>query len=328
MGLFDFVGDIFGLASQNKMNKDNIALQQQTNAQQMMMFGEQRADTQRFHAENLAAQQEAAKNAIQWRVADARAAGLHPLYAMGNPGISVGPSGAFAAAPPQLQAPSTSGNVEAMTGLGQNIGRAAHAQMTKGERQKLLQNQMAEAALERDWNLAERRVNLERGILQNDVLRSEIALNKQRTAPAPPVASTPEFRMGGSAGSSARVQPVPAQPVINAEGVPSREAGNDTDWGYRRTAGGGLSLRPSSDAKRNMEDDIPQTLNWYWRNSILPLFDAETRRQQRPRTSEFPLPSGYEWRYDSIIGEYRPRRISGARRQRRPRFRGPNLGRM
>lgn len=56
-------------------------------------------------ARNLAAQKEFAQKGIRWRVADAKAAGLHPLYALGAAGAqhspflggSQAPSGSFAA---------------------------------------------------------------------------------------------------------------------------------------------------------------------------------------------------------------------------------------
>lgn len=40
---------------------------------------------------NQAFQREVGQNQIQWRVSDAKAAGIHPLYALGTPGISTGP---------------------------------------------------------------------------------------------------------------------------------------------------------------------------------------------------------------------------------------------
>lgn len=312
MGLFDAIGNIFGIASQAKANKQNIAFQRETNAQQLQMWGGQRADTQRFHEENLAAQEAAARNAIQWRVADARAAGLHPLYAMGNPGISVGPSGAFAAAPPQLTAPATSGNVEAMTGLGQNIGRAAHAMMTKNERIRLMKHQAAEAAEERDWARAERRVNLERGMLQNNALRAEIMLAKQQlNPPAPPVGRVREFD-----GPNPRLQPRPSEPIVGDLEVPALQPGARTSFQYEIQPGGGLRLTPSEEARRNMEDAPVQALNWYFSNSILPLFSAERRRAQVPQLNDHPLPPGMEWRYDWFAGEYQPRRVRVPRRRR------------
>lgn len=68
---------------------------------------------------NIALQREFAQNAIQWKTADAKAAGIHPLYALGasttsfSP-VSVGVSGANPLA-------------SALGDMGQDIGRAAGA---------------------------------------------------------------------------------------------------------------------------------------------------------------------------------------------------------
>lgn len=331
MGLFDFIGDMVGAASSYKaakyaadsnaaMNAQNIALQQQTNAQQMMMFQDQRADTEKYfnvarddtryyHESNIAAQERAAQNAIQWRVQDAIKAGVHPVYAMGNPGIATSPTGAFtspqsAAAPPNLVAPQVSGSAgdaSFVAHMGQAIGRAVGAMQTKEER-VYAKTQVALAT-------ARDKLSLERGMLENDLIRSEIARNNradQAGPPAPSVAAVPEFSMGNSP-RSARVDPRPATPTVNAPGVPSREAGNITDWGYSRTPTG-LVVVQSADSKQRTEDDLLAQLGWMMRNNILPMFDPDGVNRYRPSTREFPLPEGQEWRYDFWSGEYRPGR--------------------
>lgn len=53
-------------------------------------FGEDRPDEQR--AENIQLQKEFAKNSLQWRVADAKAAGLHPLFGISGGGASFSPN--------------------------------------------------------------------------------------------------------------------------------------------------------------------------------------------------------------------------------------------
>lgn len=53
-------------------------------------FGEDRPDEQR--QQNVHLQKEFAQNSIQWRVNDAKAAGLHPLYGVGASGTSYSPN--------------------------------------------------------------------------------------------------------------------------------------------------------------------------------------------------------------------------------------------
>lgn len=87
-------------------------------------------------SKNRAAQKEFAQFGIRWRVADAKAAGLHPLYALGAQVPSFSP--VHSEAPAQLAE------------MGQNIGRAVQAQMTAREKVRaalelqLLQSQIGE----------------------------------------------------------------------------------------------------------------------------------------------------------------------------------------
>ncbi len=51
-----------------------------------------RKSQSKINSQNLAAQKEFAQNSIQWRVNDAKAAGLHPLAALGSNGTTYTPS--------------------------------------------------------------------------------------------------------------------------------------------------------------------------------------------------------------------------------------------
>lgn len=93
--------------------------------------------------ENTAAQKEFAQNGIRWRVEDAKAAGIHPLYALGAQTSSFSPVSVgsnFAAA-------------------GQDISRSVDAARTAPERT--------------DARIAA--LSLERAGLENDLLRAQIA---------------------------------------------------------------------------------------------------------------------------------------------------------
>lgn len=78
---------------------------------------------ERINDQNLEAQREFAQMGIRWRVADAQAAGVHPLYAIGSSGASFSPS--FQAG---------GGVARGLAEAGQDISRAMLAQKTQEER--------------------------------------------------------------------------------------------------------------------------------------------------------------------------------------------------
>lgn len=69
---------------------------------------------------NYLAQKEFAQHGTRWKVEDARAAGLHPLFALGGPGASFSPGPITLTGSSWAQA-------------GQDLGRAAQAAMTRPE---------------------------------------------------------------------------------------------------------------------------------------------------------------------------------------------------
>lgn len=128
-------GNLFNKSSQEKINAQNIAAQQQMNAQ------------------NIALQKEFAQHGIRWKVADAQAAGLHPLAAMGAQTTSFSPLSVGAGA----EAPKMD-----FSALGQDLSRAAKAMASQEERQAVDQEK-------------ERKLDLESKALDNDLKRSTLA---------------------------------------------------------------------------------------------------------------------------------------------------------
>ena len=80
---------------------------------------------------NIDAQREFAQNGIRWKVADARAAGLHPLVSLGAQTASFTPS---------MVGDNSLG--DAVANMGQNIGRAIDAKATEEERRKQEEERM------------------------------------------------------------------------------------------------------------------------------------------------------------------------------------------
>lgn len=100
-------------------------------------------------AQSDALQEKFAKKAIRWKVADAKAAGIHPLYALGANTVSYSPSSVGDVGP-------------ALSDMGNSIERSVAATSTSGGR-------VIDA------------LALERAGLENDLLRAQIASVKVRT---------------------------------------------------------------------------------------------------------------------------------------------------
>lgn len=84
--------------------------------------GMNNASRENANSQNYASQKEFAKMGIRWKVADAKAAGIHPLAALGANTVSFQPS--------------IAGNdYSYLSDMGQDIGRAVAAKQTQGERQ-------------------------------------------------------------------------------------------------------------------------------------------------------------------------------------------------
>lgn len=103
-------------------------------------------------------QKEFAQQGIQWKVADAKKAGIHPLYAMGSPGASFTPMALGDSLGP------------ALSNAGQDLSRAMY------------QNADAETRA----NARGEALRLENMGLQNDLLRAQIANLTNQVGPATP----------------------------------------------------------------------------------------------------------------------------------------------
>lgn len=244
-----------------------------------------------FAREQMQQQKEFAQQGIRWRVDDAKAAGIHPLYAMG---ANVTPYSSVNWSP---ESPSY-GMPQAMSDMGQNIGRAVQAKQTGGERL--------------DANI--QALQLRNMQLNNDLLESQIFRNYGNSLPPPMPGYTVEPLAPPEAMSAAlaNLPGTKTQPVeLNAStpGIPSKQAGAVNDWTFTRTADGGLTLTPSKDVKELTEDNLIQEVLWSIRNQIVPHFSPEARGNRQPSLKEFPLPKGYYWDSSWPYTTWYPRKI-------------------
>lgn len=255
-GATSLIGGFLGKSSQDKANE--IALQ---NAQRQEAF-----------------QKEFAQNAIQWKAADARAAGLHPLAALGANTVSYSPVSVGVSGSNPLG--------DAIGSMGQNLERAVHATSTSSQR--------AEAAKEQITALS-----LERGHLENDLLRAQIASTNAKTAasqsgpPGPSVADP--YLIPGSV-NSGLVTGTPLKTVRGAGDQPSSEGGAVTDVGYARTQQGWYPV-PSKDVKERVEDNFLPELMWAIRNNVLPMFKMNMNPPKGVLKKK-----GHEWQFHPMYG--------------------------
>lgn len=252
------------------------------------LFGQKSQDKQM--AQQIAAQKEFAQQGIRWKVEDAKAAGIHPLYALGANTASFSPIGVGG-----------SPLAEGLANAGQEIGRAVSAKGTTAERA---------------YNQQMMALQLERGKLENQLLASQIARTNSPTQLPPPMpnavsgqSSTPGSiidgqnvfpnieRFGGPAKSLVtnvpleRVQPDPARPWS--------EGGPITDTGWIRTAKGGYAAVPSKDAAERLEDQLIPSQAWALRNVYLPSISSTLG------TPPFRAPKGTKWTYDVLDQSWR-----------------------
>lgn len=134
-----------------------------------------RAATQAIADRNIALQKEFAQNGIQWRVEDAKKAGIHPIYALGGSGASFSPVSANFSADTSLGS--------AFAQAGQDLGRSIQATRSAPDRAVALQaNKLA----------------LEGQALDNDLKREELAskiarVGSSQVGPPMPMATVPGY---------------------------------------------------------------------------------------------------------------------------------------
>lgn len=229
-------------------------------------------------AQNMAMQREFAQSGIQWRVEDAKKAGIHPIYALGSGGASFSPVSANFAADTSLP--------NAMAAAGQDIGRAINSTRTADQRVDAF-TKTAQA------------LQLEKAGLENDLLRTEIASKTGRLrSPASPPFPAPgaNYLIPGQSGSY--IEPTPLKVTPGAAQQPQSEGGAITDVGYARTSTGWAPI-PSNDVKQRIEDNLPQELLHFMRNNLMPSVGYNFN------PPPFKAPEGQEWHFHVPSQEYR-----------------------
>lgn len=291
-GVMNLIGGSMNRDAQADANRVTAA----NNAAQLEFAREQSAIQQAQALRNEAQQREFAQSSLQWKAADARAAGIHPIYAMGAAGSSFSPvsiaGGSVSLSPPIAE----TGMGDAVARSGQSFGRAIQAAQPRGAQ--------LDAVAAAQQALTTQRLGLE-----NELLSAQIAKARQEilTKPTmPSLASRYGIEGQGSTTFADRWPRVTFEEknerVSRYPGQPHREAFSVADVGHSNTAGGGYSAIPSKDVQERMEDNWLQQIMWLYRNNILPSIGIN---ESPPPV---PAPPGTHWRYHPFYQEYRPHR--------------------
>lgn len=237
--------------------------------------------------QNYEAQKEFAQSGVQWRVDDAKKAGVHPVFALGGSGASFSPT---------FQSTGDGG----LAAAGQDIGRAVQSAIpsAKGKNQAYIK--------------AYQDLSLKRMGLENELLASKIATTRQ----AGQVPRIPET----GAGSRMLIDGQPGAGSIDERAMRRQtshptnkyqEAGAVADLGFLRTRTGYMPVY-SRDAKDRLEDDTTGEIGWAIRNRVLPSFGLNYA----------PPPVKGRWVYNPITQEYEDwsRKKMGSKRDRPWRY--------
>lgn len=221
---------------------------------------------------------EFAQQGVQWRVEDAKKAGIHPLYALGANLPTFSPASNVGGEDPLGRSIGIAG---------QNLGRAVTAHQTKKQR---VGSQIYA-------------LQIERAGLENDLLRSQIIRSAQTGPPVPSNTSNPMLTdvpgLGLGATEGGTTGKVVVKPMERSSTVPGHgysEAGVIPDLGWGKTETGYVPI-PSKDMKERIEDQIIPEIMWAIRNNLIPTFGQGTSPPWKPKT-------GYVWWFNAARQEW------------------------
>lgn len=212
-------------------------------------------------------QKDFAQQGIRWKVDDAKAAGIHPLYALGASTHSYAPVGVGSS----LQ--------QGLSDAGQHIGRAMEAKATNPER---VSNRLME-------------LQLQRGELENALLASQIRrINQPGHPPAMPSQDMSPF-VAAPVGAVQRA-PLASSVPLEVTGGMSRAVEpasiSDLGWSKSVTPSGTLYAPvPSRDVAERIEDNIPAQFGWGVRNQLTPMVKGGY-------PGPWKAPAGHQWVFD------------------------------
>lgn len=220
---------------------------------------------------NIELQKEFAKNGIRWKVEDAKAAGIHPVYALGASTHSFSPI-SVGTMPDDSAA-------RAVSGMGQDISRAIQATRT-AEEQTLAKLQLQSAQLD----------------LEGKAIDNQIRASQLQKIQAPGTQSFPgsqNFIPGQGNSSLYNIKPL--DKTASSPSRSAQEPAWSPDVGYARTDTGLVPV-PSKDIKERIEDQMVPELMWAARNYLIPNLSLGSSGQ--PSKDMLPKgATGWKWHY-------------------------------
>lgn len=234
-------------------------------------------------------QREFAKMGIQWRVADARAAGIHPMAALGAQTSSFSPISV--GAHPNTSSPYAGASMgSGVAAMGQDISRAIQATRTQEQREDAYSKTVQDLQIQ----------NMK---LNNAVLASQVAkMNSPGTPPAFPTAGG--NRMASQGDTSARVKMKPQEVIYSSKENPVIEPKAITDVGHAQTGKNRYFPVPAKDVKERIEDNVFAEAMWTVRNNLAPAIGLNSNPPAVPLKSK-----EHTWFMNPFTGEYRQRRL-------------------
>lgn len=218
-----------------------------------------------------------AQKGIQWRAADAEAAGISKLYALGANTASYSPVSIGGSQVPN-----------AINQAGQHLSRAVAAADTGTGRANAVMQSLA----------------VENAALNNDLLRSQIRRMDAQTGPPMPGPGTNYLIDGQGDTTIPNIKINPMERTATDPYNKHAEPAAIPDVGWARTQTGWAPI-PSKDVKNRIEDMIIPEIAWGIRN----MGNPSVGNLQPP----FPAPEGHKWTYHFGAQEYRLHREPGAR---------------
>lgn len=237
------------------------------------IFGQNKQE--KIAQQNIQMQKEFAQQGIRWKVDDALKAGIHPIYALGAPTHSFSPVSVGDSLGAGIRA------------AGQDFGRAINSTSSPGQRMQ------AETA-------AAMALNLERGGLENELLRTQIARMKQNVNPPLPDAD----QRYGIPGQGPTALPGKIEEKTERSGWnpsdPSTESHAIPDIGWARSSDNTWALAPSKDMKQRIEDMNFYELQHFIRNMGSQFLDNFSVAGSK---GPFPPPPGEKWIFNPVTGK-------------------------
>lgn len=135
--------------------------------------------------------------------------------------------------------------------------------------------------------------------LELDNLKKMQDLNPESRKVGQPVAGDNIMPGKGQTVRGGLVVDKPLERTAALPGRGSQEAGVISDYGYTLTKDGHLAIRPGTEQKQSMEDDLISELSWHLRNRVTP----------PPYPKEHDPGPGRYWKWIPLLGEWYPEKI-------------------